>query len=345
VQSSILVDPFELFTEFPSFTLDSTSHKTSSLDTIGLMGRFLVTGGAGFIGSALTRRLIQQNHEVVVIDNLSKGIIANIPEGVKLFKFDLIQFPEFLVQDGKSFDAVFHLAGQSSGERSMNDPRTDLNSNVLSTYSIIKLAQILKIPKLVYSSSMAVYGEQERLPVSEITSPDPLTPYGVHKLASEQLLKIASKEFKISISVLRLFNVYGPGQDLGDKDQGMLSIYLSYALDNCPVLVKGSLLRLRDFIYIDDVIEAMKLVSKNIFPGYEVLNICTGVGTQISDLIQKIFVQVKTGNTKIQNTSGTPGDQFKIIGSTKLMWERYNWRYSVDLDSGLEKTLKSFNKV
>jgi len=304
------------------------------------VSKFLVTGGAGFIGSHLTKRLLNQKHEVVVIDNLSKGFKSNIPDGVKFYNFDLVEFPKFLVDTGHKFDCVFHLAGQSSGERSVKNPIEDLRRNLLSTYSIVKLIQTLKIPKLIFSSSMAIYGEQGKQPVTESMLPNPLTPYGVHKVASEQILKIACQNLQNSVTILRLFNVYGPGQELRDKHQGMLSIYLSYLLENKPIIVRGSLERVRDFIYIDDVIDAMERVSEVNTPGFEILNVCTGVGTQIYDLIDKLHSHINASNSKITRIDGTPGDQFKIYGSPDLIKSKYNWNSLVSLDKGLEKLSK-----
>jgi UDP-glucose 4-epimerase len=304
------------------------------------VAKFLVTGGAGFIGSNLTQSLLKGNHEVVVIDNLSKGKQSNVPKKVKFYDFDLAKFPKYLIDDRQSFDCVFHLAGQSSGERSVLNPIKDLQSNLQSTHTIIRLVKELNVPKLIFASSMAVYGDQNKLPATETMHPNPLTPYGIHKLASEQLLKIAAKDLSISISVLRLFNVYGPGQDLLDKRQGMLSIYLSYLLENKPILVRGSLDRVRDFVYIDDVIDAMQKVSQEKCPGFEVLNICTGVGTKIIDLIEKLCKHTKNINHEVNSSTTTPGDQFKIYGSPSKIQQKYGWKHNFDLDKGIRKTLE-----
>jgi UDP-glucose 4-epimerase len=303
-----------------------------------VMANYLITGGAGFIGSHLAKKLLKMGHSVEIIDDLSKGRIENIPPGAVFHKFDLQRPPDFLGLDRKPLDCIFHLAGQSSGERSFEDPIRDVQSNLISTYNIIQIANQLQVPKIVFASSMSVYGNQKRIPLLESSPTEPLTPYGTHKLASEQALRVFANYSKTSISVCRLFNVYGPGQDLADKSQGMVSIYLSYLLENKPILVKGSLDRVRDFIYIEDVIDALLLVS-NSRQGYEVLNICTGIGTRISNLLEMLLLQFPEHQTQIEVVSGTLGDQFEVVGSPELIESKYGWNARVSLNKGLEKLL------
>ena len=216
---------------------------------------FLVTGAAGFIGSALSKRLIELGHKVVTVDNLSTGFVENIPNEVIFVKGDCHDKSLIKSLDKYSFDAIFHIAGQSSGEISFDDPVYDLQTNAESTLLLLKLALKVKCKKFIYASTMSVYGDQGETLVKEDSSLNPKSFYGVGKLASEKYLSIF-QNFGINCTALRLFNVYGPGQNMYNLRQGMVSIFLAQAFNHNEINVKGSKDRFRDFIFIDDVVNA-----------------------------------------------------------------------------------------
>lgn len=219
--------------------------------------RILLTGGMGYIGSNLLKALLKDGHEVTVLDNIADKL-KNSKNDFKFIRADITEFTD-LQESCKNckFDTVLHLAAQSSGPASFKNPELDLKINILGTLNIIRLCDQLKIPRIIFASSFTVYGdnkEHERLFESLPCQPQSL--YAVGKLTGEQYLKVYAEKLGITWNALRMFNVYGPGQDLSRKDQGIVSIFLSYIMEGNYIPVQGRLDRFRDLIYIDDVISA-----------------------------------------------------------------------------------------
>ena len=215
----------------------------------------LVTGGAGFIGSHLANKLLTQGARVTIVDNLSTGVESNIPTKSNFILLDLTN-NNFIKKMPKTITHVFHLAAQSSGEISFEKPRYDIDINAVSTLELLKWSLNNNVRKFVFTSSMNVYGYVKDELIDESQPPSPESFYAVGKIASENYIKIFS-DLGLNATILRLFNVYGPGQNLDNLKQGMLSIYIAYILKNEPVIVKGSLDRFRDFVFIDDVIASI----------------------------------------------------------------------------------------
>jgi UDP-glucose 4-epimerase len=299
---------------------------------------FLVTGAAGFIGSQLALKLIKQGHKVVTVDNLSTGYVNTIPEGVI--------FIEGNCQDGAVFDrlkefafeAIFHIAGQSSGEVSFDNPVYDLQTNTQSTLLFLKYCLETGCKRFVYASTMSVYGDQEFLPVTEKSPNTPKSLYGVGKLASEHYLRIFA-QFGIATAAVRLFNVYGPGQNLKNMRQGMVSIYIAQILASNAVHVKGSPERFRDFIFIDDVVNAFIAIEKYLKPSsFSLFNVCSGRKTTVGELVD--FIQKGFGeNISVKYEGSTTGDQFGIFGSNELLKSITGWKPEVSLEEGLKRMI------
>ena len=257
------------------------------------MARYLVTGGAGFIGSWVARELLNRGDSVLIIDNLSTGFKENIPLGADFIQSDCQNSSIYDELAGEKFDAIMHIAGQSSGEISFSDPAYDLRSNAESTLHLLKYALNIGCKRFLYASTMSVYGQPASdEPVSEDDQCSPISFYAVGKIASEQYLKIYQK-YGIQPTALRLFNVYGPGQNLDNLRQGMLSIYLAQMIRNKKIIVKGSLDRFRDFIYIDDVVKSFLLCLDNPKTIGGIFNIGTGVKTTVNDLLKKLIENSK----------------------------------------------------
>ena len=303
------------------------------------MGTFLVTGAAGFIGSSLAKKLVDQNNTVVTVDNLTTGIKQNIPNKVIFYQGNCQDFKIIDKLEKYSFDAIFHIAGQSSGEISFDDPVYDLQTNTQSTLLLLELAKKIGCKKFIYASTMSVYGDQANKPVELDERTLPKSFYGVGKLASEKYLKINSDI--LNCTVLRLFNIYGPGQNMNNMKQGMVSIFLQQALKSDQILVKGSLNRFRDFIYIDDVISAFIKAEKNNADGFKIYNIGTGIKTTVSDLLNIICSNFHERKSIIQQ-SNTPGDQFGIIANIDNAEKGLNWKPSYKLKDGLKKMIKYY---
>lgn len=297
--------------------------------------KYLVTGCAGFIGSALAKALLAQGHEVYTIDNLSTGVEEVIPEGVHFVKGDCQDVDVVQQLDGIEFDAIYHIAGQSSGEISFENPVYDLQTNAQSTLLLLKLALKNNIKKFVYASTMSVYGDQEALPVTEESIPNPKSFYGVGKLASEHYLRIYA-EYGINCTALRLFNVYGPGQNLTNMKQGMVSIFLAQALQKGHIHVKGSLDRFRDFVHIDDVVDAFLKSGRVEGKGYGVYNVASGVKTTIHTLVEHIKASFEKEVTS-KSEGSTPGDQFGIYADYSLIEKDLGWTPKQNFEDGLSQ--------
>lgn len=289
------------------------------------MAKYLVTGGAGFIGSAIAKSLIESGHLVYIIDNLSTGFLNNIPETAIFIKGDFSDDAILRQLPADPFDAIFHIGGQSSGEISFEDPEYDLNTNTLSTVKLLRYCVQTSCKKFIYASTMSVYGEQpNKEQFSEMDNTIPKSFYAVGKLSSERYMHIFSKEFGIDYTVLRYFNVYGPGQNMDNMKQGMVSIYLKQfiAPDSEDVIIKGSSERFRDFIYIDDIIKITIAASTDLGFSNKIVNVGTGVKTTVKEVIT--LIQQCTGSDKpVHTAEGTPGDQFGIYADTTLLNKLY----------------------
>jgi UDP-glucose 4-epimerase len=276
--------------------------------------KILVTGVAGFIGSHLARRLLAEGYEVVGVDDLSGGELANVPAGLEFIQGDLA-LAATMARIPRDCRRILHLAGQSSGEISFDDPVADLQKNAISTLNLIRYGIDNRCERIVYASSMSVYGSVEDAPIAETHSCAPLSCYGVGKHAAEGYLRIYGS--RLPAVVLRMFNVYGPGQNLKNLRQGMVSIYLAQALVTGRIEVKGSIDRFRDCIFIDDVVETWVRASGSPAALGRTLNVGTGVKTTVGTLLTRICEQVPGSEYFVQG--GTPGDQSGIYADPRAL--------------------------
>ncbi len=295
------------------------------------MDKILITGVGGFIGSHVARRFLAEGYSVVGVDDLSSGKRANIPDGVQFIQGDLKDLATInrLPTDCRQ---ILHLAGQSSGEISFDDPVADLEMNVISTLRLIDYGIRHSAERIIYASSMSVYGSVPDAPISESHHPKPLSCYGVGKLSSENYLRIYQN--KLPFVAMRMFNVYGPGQDLRNLRQGMVSIYLAQALVSGRIEVKGGLERFRDFIFIDDVVEAWYRASTRREALNNSINIGTGIRTSVSQLLKSIHDLLPNSNSFISGS--TMGDQSGIYSNTDVMRKLLGFEATIRLDRGLQ---------
>lgn len=305
------------------------------------MSDILVTGAAGFIGSNVAARLISAGHRVVTIDNLSTGFEANVPPGVEFIKGDAAD-PEIIDRLAeRNLDAVFHIAGQSSGEVSFDDPVSDVRSNAVSTLLLLELCKKIGCARFIFASTMSVYGRQGDAAVEEECRCSPASFYGVAKLASENYLRIY-EQFGIRSTALRLFNVYGPGQNLDNLRQGMVSIFLAQMLESGHIRIKGSPERFRDFIYVEDVVEAFVRCLDNDAANGEIINVATGVPTRVSELVL-FLTTAYSESVSVEYRGSTPGDVHGIFASVSKMDQILgNWE-KVDINSGIESMVNRYS--
>lgn len=303
---------------------------------------YLVTGAAGFIGAAIADKLIKDGNTCTTIDNLFTGNKEHIPDRCEFILGDVSDLDVLNRLKGEHFDAIFHIAGQSSGEVSFDDPIYDLRTNTQSTILLLKFARESGCKKFIYASSMSVYGDCGIPLCCEEVSTTPKSFYAVGKLASENYMRIYS-EFGITCTALRFFNVYGVGQNLNNLRQGMASIYLTMAMKDHHITVKGSKDRFRDFVYIDDVVDAA-LRCLNRVGGYEYYNVCTGIPTTVEKVVGTIINNLPY-DVSVEYTAGTPGDQFGIYGDYNKIKNALNWNPQIDFNSGMKMMMKWAGKL
>ncbi len=304
------------------------------------MGLYLVTGVAGFIGAAVADKLLEEGHKVVGIDNLSTGYLNHVPKNVDFYEMGLEKLEVLDILNQYKFDAIFHIAGQSGGELSYADPVYDLQANAQSTLILLKYAVESKCMKFIYASTVSVYGEPTNpISINESTVTSPKSFYGVGKLASENYMRIYSEQFDIDTVSLRLFNVYGPGQNLDNMKQGITSIYLSQAIRSKHIHIKGDKNRFRDIVYIDDVVNAFRTFLDKSYTGYNYYNICTGEKTLVKDLVDEIK-SILPFDITTNYEGSTPGDVFGYTGCPNKIMAETSWKPTVKLDDGLKKMVK-----
>jgi len=298
--------------------------------------KVIVTGGAGFIGSHLVKRLLSLGHEVVIIDNFSSGNRGNVPAGINCMEIDLSE-TDFITRlpDG-NYDAVCHLAAQSAGALSAEKPLYDLQTNAISTLLLSRWCIDQGISRFLYASSMVAYGNSDKSPVSENELCIPRSYYGVSKLTSEHLLRLASAD-GLDVTSFRMFSVYGPGQDLGNVKQGMVSIFLSYMLRGVEVPVTGSLERFRDFVYVEDVVDAwVSALSMSHTPA-QVYNVGSGYGTSVRDLLSSLRNALNlSSDYPIRELEGNLSDQFGLYADISNTINDLGWNPQTSLDDGLQ---------
>lgn len=297
----------------------------------------LITGGAGFIGSRLAERLIAGGHRVVVVDNLTTGRRENVPPQAAFVTGDISQPETIAGLPDVRFDAVCHLAGQSSGAVSMEQPLYDMQTNAVSTLLLVRWCELRGINRFIYASSMGVYGNPPAMPVTEDLPPYPVSYCGISKLASEHVLRVASRG-QISATALRIFNVYGPGQSLENVRQGMASIYLGYLLKRQEVPVTGSLDRFRDFVYIDDVVDAwVEALNRPSTPSL-VYNIGSGEPTTVRALLQDLIQSCGLpADHPIKELPGPACDQFGLFANCDRAATELGWRAKTPRNKGMQR--------
>jgi len=238
-----------------------------------------------------------------------------------------------LPKDGT--DVVFHLASHVGQELSFERPLFDLKANAFSTMILLKWCLENSVKQFIFASTMNVYGNPQELPVTEATPVEPPSPYSVGKIASEYLCSIY-QAFGLNTTSLRLFNVYGPGQDMLNMKQGMVSIYMAYVARNEPVLVRGSKDRFRDFISVHDVADAFyRCVDERAYG--KIYNVATGQKTHVWELLNKTIAAFGHDPQTYPITYGdpTPRDQFGLFGDSTRLQSDLGWKPTVSLDDGL----------
>ena len=307
----------------------------------------LVTGGAGFIGSHIVDRLLDEGFKVRVLDNLSTGEKKNLAQhqNNKSFQFiegDIRNF-DLVKNTVKGVDAVFHEAALVSVTRSVEDPILSNEVNITGTVNLLKASVDAHVKRFVYASSCAVYGDTETLPNHENLAPKPLSPYAVEKLAAEKYAKVFHNVYGLETVSLRYFNVYGPRQKYGPYS-GVISIFINRLLENKPPIICGDGEQTRDFINVKDVVEAnMLALSKRKAVG-EVFNISTGEATTINKLTETIQKIMGKTSLKPVHAEPRPGDIKHSYGDITKARRNLEYEPKVQLEKGLNELIKWYSK-
>jgi len=306
----------------------------------------LVTGGAGFIGSNLIDILLEKGHVVYVLDDLSTGKLENMEHNLEDPNFKFVRgdvcrpladsLTPSELGDGPRISAVFHLAARVDVTSSFEDPVRDANVNYLGTMNVLTYALRNDIKRVVLTSSAAVYGDTEELPVSEEAPPRPQSPYGAHKLASEQLLRIFSEQYRMSCVSLRLFNVYGPRQDPSNPYSGVISKFIDWGRSGRPFMIYGDGEQTRDFIFVKDA--ALALYSAASAPT-GLYNVGTGKETSVNDLASAVFHMLGK-EPKVVRMPARKGEILRSCASTELSEAAMGFVPETDLKEGLRATLR-----
>jgi len=305
--------------------------------------KYIVTGGAGFIGSNIVKKLVSRGDNVIVIDNLNTGKEENLVT-VKdkiVFLKDSIMNIDLLEKQTQGINGIFHQAALASVQDSFSKPDEYHNINVNGTENILKLAKKNKF-KVVYASSSSVYGNPERIPIKESDSKNPINPYAETKLKKE---KLAKKYSKIGVKVigLRYFNVFGKGQS--KEYAGVLKLFLEKIRDGLPPKINGDGSQFRDFVYVEDVADA-NIMSMDSNINHEFFNVGTNTSITILDLAQTI---IKSSGLDIEPIFGPPlkGDVQKTIANIDLIKDKIKWKPTVFLEKWIDDiiSMKKFDEI
>jgi UDP-glucose 4-epimerase len=257
----------------------------------------LVTGGAGFIGGHLCNLLIKKKYNVSVIDNFSIGKMNNLPKKIKIYRKNILNY-DSCVEACKNIDVVIHLAAKVSIRNSVKTFDEDVHNNVIGTVNILNAAAKTKVKKIIFASSMAIYEKSKKNNAFKETSPiEPLSPYGVSKLASEKYIMLMAPRMGIKPIVLRLFNTFGPGQTLTPY-VGVITIFIKNILNNKISKMFGDGNQKRDFVYIDDVVKGFLLAMESKKSVNKIFNIGSGKTLSIHKVFKTIKEKIGKGNYK-----------------------------------------------
>ena len=305
--------------------------------------KILVTGGAGFIGSHLVGKLVENGTEVTVLDNLSTGKIENIEKhlqnrSVKFVKGDVCNFGlvKKLVSD---VDSVINLAAIASVQCSVENPSLVNDVNVKGTLSLLKASLDSDVKRFIQASSAAVYGDAQKLPVHEEFKPMPLSPYAVSKLAAENYATVFNHVYGLETVCLRYFNVYGPRQAYNDYS-GAITIFVNDVLSNRRPKIFGDGKQTRDFVFVEDVVSANVLALTEKSAIGEIFNIATGKATSINKLLQMLQRIIGKRNLKPVYEEPREGDILHSYASIEKAKTLLGYEPTFSLEEGLKELVQ-----
>ncbi len=301
------------------------------------MIKYIVTGGAGFIGSHLVEALIKTNKKVVVLDNLSTGRFNNIKKfknKIKFIKCDISKKGNWIKEfKGKCF--IFHLAALADIVPSIQKPENYFNSNVTGTLNVLEACRNAKIKKFLYSASSSCYGIPKQYPTPEKENINPMYPYALTKKLGEDLIVHWSKVYKIPFISLRLFNVYGTRSRTSGTYGAMFGVFLAQKIANKPFTIVGSGRQTRDFTYVTDVVDAF-LKSANSSTKNEIMNVGSGQNINIRKITNLL-------GGKIIYIKKRPGEPNCTFADIKKIKKKIKWKPKIKIEQGVNLLIKNIN--
>lgn len=303
----------------------------------------MVTGGAGFIGSHVVDALLARDDRVIVIDDLSSGDRRNLASHasdsrLRFVEADVAECLLAPLLEVPVIDAVVHLAAQVSVARSVERPLADLRTNVRGTVQVLELARRRGIPRVVFASSAAVYGDATTVPTPEDAPTRPLSPYGVDKRSAELWLDAYAAEHGVATTALRFFNVYGPRQDPTSGYSGVISIFLDRALRGAPLTIFGDGGQTRDFVYVGDVARAV-LAAVDHGGATEPINVGTGTPVSVRELAEEVL-RVTASARSIEQAPPRAGDIRHSCAQATRLHDVLGLRAETPFARGLEETAR-----
>ena len=300
----------------------------------------LVTGGGGFIGSHIVDALLARKYTVVVIDDFSTGNEKNLHDNAAVIRRSITQ-PLQAIFDNCHFDYVFHTAAQINLRHSIREPQADAMTNIIGSLNLLENCVRSGVKRVIFSSTGgAIYSPEESLPFSETSIAAPESPYGLAKLTIEHYLRIFNKIHGLPSTVLRYSNVFGPRQN-AKGEAGVISIFIEKALKNEDMTIFGDGNQTRDFIYVDDVVQANLLALDSSLDG--TFNVSSNVQTSVNDIAHKILSSITDTKSKIVYGDPVAGE----LLHTKLCADKiksFGWNSAYDIDQGMQKTIAYFKE-
>jgi UDP-glucose 4-epimerase len=310
------------------------------------MSKIIITGGAGFIGSHLADKLIEQGEQIVIVDNLYSGRLSYINPKAKFYLADIRDEVIDKIFEIEKPDIVYHLAAQMSVPFSVENPIFDMDINIRGLLNILQASVKHEVKKFVFSSSGgAIYGESEEYPTTENTQPEPFSPYAIAKYTSEHYLSFYKKQHGLDYVVTRFANVYGPRQ-VSAHESGVVTIFVQHVLSGKPVKIysyphqTGGMYR--DYVYVADVVSA--LAKAKDYQGTDIFNVGTGVPSSTLELFDMVK---EISGLSVEHSFGPPrqGDLTRNCLNIDKSKSILGWSPEYDLRKGLELTLDYFKKL